>query len=138
MLPPSATLCNLLLSELSSSHKMSFNCVMLKPVTAEMKITGRSSGRSALRSSISSSSSRSALVTARMRCLSSKPSLNCATSLRRISYSRRMLSVSPGTMKSKIELRSMWRRKRNPKPRPSAAPSMMPGMSAITNERPSR
>ena len=59
-------------------------------------------------------------------------------SLSNISYSRLMSSVSPGTIKSNRELRSIWRRKRKPSPLPSEAPSIIPGISAITNDLPSR
>ena len=39
----------------------------------------------------------------------------------RISYSLRMSSLSAGTMNSRSELRSMWRRKRSPRPLPALA-----------------
>ena len=39
---------------------------------------------------------------------------------------------------TRTRARSMWRRKRSPRPLPPAAPSTSPGMSAITNSVPSR
>ena len=51
-----------------------------------------------------------------------------------ISYSALISSVSPGTMKRRREFRSIWRRNLNPSPLPSEAPSMIPGMSAITKD----
>ena len=42
--------------------------------------------------------------------------------------------LSAGIMNSKTEFRSICRKNLNPRPLPSLAPSIMPGMSAITNE----
>ena len=100
--------------------------------THEMNTTGKSVGSVSRSISINSSSSRSHLVTASTRCFCSISGLKLASSFNRISYSRLISSVSPGTMKSNKELRSIWRRKRRPSPLPSLAPSMIPGMSAIT------
>ena len=41
-------------------------------------------------------------------------------------------------IKSNNELRSMCRKKRSPNPLPSLAPSIIPGISAITKDFPSR
>ena len=122
----------------SASHSRSFNCGMLYPVTDEMKSAGIPSGRCVRISAINCSSSMSLFVTASNRCLSSNSGLYCVNSPSRISYSRRISSASAGTMNNSTELRSIWRRKRSPSPRPSCAPSMIPGMSAMTNDLPSR
>ena len=126
--------CSLLLSLLSSFHSTSFNSSSPLFATAEIKTTGMSFGVVAFSISTSSSSSRSHFVTASTRCLSSISGLKFSSSLSSMLYSRRMSSVSPGTMKSNSELRSMCLRKRSPKPLPSLAPSIIPGMSAITND----
>ena len=99
--------CNLLLSLLSSRHNTSFSSFNPKPVTDEMNTTGRSSGSVSRSISMSSSSKRSLFVTASTRCLSSISGLNCCNSLSSTSYSCLMSSVSPGTINSKSELRSM-------------------------------
>ena len=44
---------------------------------------------------------------------------------------------SPSTRCSSTRQRSTWPRKRSPRPAPSCAPSIRPGMSASTNSRPS-
>ena len=128
----------LLLSLFSSSHSRSFRTEMPMPEIAEMNTCGMFSGRVGSISSISSWSSMSHFVTASTRCLSSISGLKVRSSFSRISYSLRMSSLSAGTMNSRSELRSMWRRKRSPRPLPALAPSMMPGMSAMTNDLPSR
>ena len=75
---------------------------------------------------------------ARMRCLSMSCGLNRRSSSRSMWYCAVMSSASAGTMNSSTALRSMWRRNRSPSPFPWLAPSMMPGMSAMTNDRLSR
>ena len=55
------------------------------------------------------------------------------SSFKRIAYSLLMSSLSAGIKNNNAELRSIWRKKRCPKPFPSAAPSIIPGISAITN-----
>ena len=127
-------LCSLLLSLLSSCQRMSFSSVSPIFATDEMNTTGRSSGNVSRSISISSSSSKSHFVTARTLCLSSMSGLKFRSSLSSISYSFLMSSVSPGTIKSNRELRSIWRRNRSPSPLPSLAPSIIPGMSAMTND----
>ena len=134
MMSSEVMLCSLLLSALSSRQSRSLSSCMPCPVTEDMNTTGRSSGNVSRSMSISSSSSMSHLVTASTRCLLSISGLNFSSSLFSSSYSRFMSSVSPGTMKRRSELRSMWRRKRSPRPFPSLAPSMIPGMSAMTND----
>ena len=124
--------CSLLLSEFSSFQSTSFKSWIPCPVTEEMKTTGRSVGRVSFNISMSSSSRRSHLVMASTRCLSSISGLKFFNSPSNTSYSFLISSVSPGTIKSSRELRSIWRRNRKPKPFPSLAPSMMPGMSAMT------
>ena len=55
-----------------------------------------------------------------------------------ISKNPRTVGVYRLTMKSNSELRSMCRRNRKPKPLPSEAPSIIPGISAMTNDLLSR
>ena len=129
---------NLLLSLFNSVHKISFSCCIPKPVTDEIKICGTLSGNVGSNMAISSSSNMSLLVMASTRCLSNISGLKVANSFSRISYSLRISSVSPGTIKSNKELRSIWRRKRSPSPFPSLAPSIIPGISAMTKDFPSR
>ena len=49
-------------------------------------------------------------------------------------YSLVISSASAGTMKSSVEFLSIWRKNRNPNPFPSAAPSIIPGISAIIKD----
>src|SRR5574344_1356793 len=80
----------------------------------------------------------SLLEIAKICCLSTNSGLYTASSLRKISYSLAMLSLSAGTKNNKIELRSICRKNRKPKPFPSEAPSIIPGISAIQKDLLSR
>ena len=126
----------LLLSLFSSSQRMSFNTEMPKPETEDMNTCGMPSGNVGSISSINSWSSISLLVTANTRCLSNISGLKVRSSFSKTSYSLRMSSLSAGTINSSNELRSIWRKKRSPKPFPWLAPSIIPGMSAITKDFP--
>ena len=122
-------------SSVIAFQRASFSSVRPSPVTEDMKTEGRSAGRVGRISAFSSSSSISLLDMAKTRCLSMSCGLKRRSSSSRISYCRVMSSASAGTMKSRTALRSMCRRNRRPRPRPSLAPSMMPGISAMTNVR---
>ena len=74
------------------------------------------------------------LEMANTRFLMSRSGLNSRNSCSRISYSLLISSASAGTKNSSTALRSMWRRNLSPRPFTSEAPSMMPGMSAMTND----
>ena len=52
----------------------------------------------------------------------------------KMAYSFLIFSLVAGTKNNKVALRSIWRRKRVPKPFPSWAPSIIPGISAITKD----
>ena len=128
-------------SLLSSTHSASLSSSIPSPATDEMKTTGSSSFSSFLDAFffLSSFSSRaSILVMAKMRALVSNSGLYCSNSLSRILYSLTISLLVTGTMNSSTALRSICRKNRKPRPRPSLAPSMIPGISAMQNDRPSR
>lgn len=125
-------------SSFSSFHKASFTSEMPICACADMNSRGTSALRLFRIFFNSSGGTRSHLETTSSRCLSSSSGLYCFSSLSRMWYSFRISSESTGTRNISTELRSMWRRKRRPKPFPSEAPSMMPGISATTKEYLSR
>ena len=127
-----------LASSVTARHSISLSSVRPWPVTALINTCGTSAGSVSDKACINSSSSMSLLLMASTRCLSINWGLKCCNSRNRMLYCSVMSSASAGTINSNTALRSMCRRKRSPRPRPSLAPSMMPGMSAMTKERPSR
>src|SRR5690606_13608187 len=102
------------LSALSICQSLSFNSVRPCWATDEMKRYGTPSNSvsSCWRSSaMSSSSSISAFETTRRRSLSSISGLYFSSSRSKMRYSSAMSPESAGTRNSKVELRSMWRKK---------------------------
>src|SRR5690554_4828698 len=117
----------------SDFQMASFSSVNPSWLTDEKYRCGKSPSEADI-SFFNSSSSISDLEIAIMRSLSSNSGLNCSSSFNKIRYSSAMSSASAGSKNNNTLFRSMWRRNRRPIPFPLCAPSIIPGISAITNE----
>lgn len=125
----------------SSDHRRSLSVIKLYCVCDEIGIKGRLCGIFSNIAFWFSSLMRSHLVMAIRNFLSSNSGLYAFNSFCRIlkSWTRSLavrfpFSSAIGIIYRRMEFRSIWRRKRNPMPLPSDAPSMMPGMSAMMKD----